>query len=34
MAMQASAQDVRQRFDQHDAVAVAVGGGEGAVTQR
>jgi hypothetical protein len=34
VAMQTSAKDVRQRFDQHDAVVLTIGGGEGAVTQR
>jgi oxygen-independent coproporphyrinogen-3 oxidase len=34
VAMQTSAKDVRQRFDQHDAVVVTIGGGEGAVAQR
>ena len=34
MAMQTSAKDLRQRFDQHDAVVVTIGGGEGAVAQR
>ena len=32
--MQTSAKDVWQRFDQHDAVVVTIGDGEGAVTQR
>ena len=34
MAMQTSAKDLRQRFDQHDAVLLTIGGGEGAVAQR
>ena len=34
VAMQTSAKDLRQRFDQHDAVMLTNGGGESAVTQR
>lgn len=32
--MQASAKDLWQRLDQHDAIVVTIGGGEGAVAQR
>ena len=34
VAVQTSAKDLRQRFDQHDAVLLTIGGGEGAVAQR